>query len=260
MLKKGDKGARVELLQEKIGAFKDGDFGNKTEIKVKEYQKKNKLTQTGIVDDVMLKMLGMLKSTSIQKNGITEAQYQEAADLIGCDIAAIKAVDKIEASGNGFLANGEVKILFEPHVFWRELVAKGIDPEKHLFGNSDILYKKWKTGSYGTSSIQWGKMNRACKINTSAALKSASFGRFQIMGNNFKACGYNSVEAFVEAMKESEYNHLKAFISFVKTNRLDKYLISKNWAKFAEGYNGSGYKANKYDTKLFEAYTYFLKR
>jgi len=257
MLKKGDGGEQVRLLQEKIGAGIDGDFGKNTEIKVKEFQKLNKLPQTGIVDDVMLGMLGM---SVVQKNGITEAQYQEAADLIGCDVASVKAVDKIEASGNGFLANGDVKILFEPHVFWRELVAKGYDPHKHLFGNADILYQKWKTGFYGTSSIQWGKMNRACKINTSAALKSASYGRFQIMGNNYKACGYNSVEEFVAAMKESEYNHLKAFISFVKTNRLDRYLVTKNWAKFAEGYNGSGYKANKYDTKLFDAYNYFSKQ
>lgn len=260
MTKIGDSGATVKLIQEKLGLVADGNFGPKTEAKVIEFQKKNKLTADGIVGDSTLKALGITAAPSAptnSKNGITEAQYQEAAKALGCKVAAIKAVDKVEASGQGFLANGDVKILFEPHVFWRELVARGIDPNKHLPGNSDILYQKWKTGAYGGSNIQWAKMTRAMAIDKEAALKAASYGRFQIMGNNFKACGYKSVFEFVDAMKVNEYNHLLAFIGFVKTNKFDKYLILENWAKFAEGYNGSGYKQNKYDVKLLEAFNQF---
>jgi hypothetical protein len=254
MIRKGDNGPIVKLIQEKLGIYNDGDFGPNTEAKVIEFQKKNKLYVDGIVGDSTLKALGITTETKI---GISEYQYQIAAKSIGCKVAAIKSVDKVEASGNGFLSNGDVKILFEPHVFWRELVARGIDPNKHLAGNNDILYQRWKTGSYGSSNSQWSRMDRAIAIDKEAALKSASYGRFQIMGNNYKACGFNCVHEFVDALKISEYAHLLAFISFVKANRLDRHLITENWAMFASGYNGSGYKQNRYDVKLLEAFKFF---
>jgi hypothetical protein len=260
MIKKGDNGSIVKLIQEKLGIIQDGDFGPNTEAKVIEFQKKNKLDADGIVGDSTLNALGVKLPkvlTPDSKVGISEIQYQSAAKLIGCKVAAIKSVDKVEASGNGFLPNGDVKILFEPHVFWRELVARGIDPNKHVIGNKDILYQRWKTGSYGSSNTQWSRMDRAIAIDKEAALKSASYGRFQIMGNNHKACGFKSVHEFVDSMKISEYTHLLAFISFVKTNRLDRHLIAENWASFARGYNGSGYKQNRYDVKLLEAFQYF---
>jgi len=34
-------------------------------------------------------------------------------------------------------------------------------------------------------------------------------------------------------------------------------LQNKDWAKFAQGYNGSGYKANRYDEKILNAYKKF---
>lgn len=48
-LKLGSKGDAVKLVQAKVGATQDGVFGPKTEMLVKEWQKKNKLTVDGIV-------------------------------------------------------------------------------------------------------------------------------------------------------------------------------------------------------------------
>ena len=53
--------------------------------------------------------------------------------------------------------------------------------------------------------------------------------------------------------------HLEAFGKFIKLNsfrgnKLIDWLREKNWANFAHAYNGSGYKTNKYDTKLQVAY------
>ncbi len=55
-------------------------------------------------------------------------------------------------------------------------------------------------------------------------------------------------------MYENERKHLKAFGLFLKNNNLIEALQEKNWAKFAQGYNGLGYKQNKYDEKLAKAY------
>lgn len=51
LLKNGSKGNNVKLLQEKLGLNNDGNFGNVTEAKVKEWQIKNGLKADGIVGD-----------------------------------------------------------------------------------------------------------------------------------------------------------------------------------------------------------------
>ena len=70
-------------------------------------------------------------------------------------------------------------------------------------------------------------------IDRTAALQSASWGMFQIMGFNYQACGYGSVESFINDMFESESRHLTAFVGFIKKNKLASALKNKSWATFA---------------------------
>ena len=187
---------------------------------------------------------------------ITEKAFNDSAALIGVDPATIKAVAEVESSGDGFLPTGHPKILFEPHVFWAELKKRGKDP-KTITVASDILYEKWTTGKYGKTSAQPERLKRAIAINKDAALSSASWGKFQIMGYNWQLAGFATLDAFVAAMHIDEDQHLHAFINFVKNKGLVQFLVTKNWPKFSEGYNGSGYKQNKYDEKLADAYNKF---
>jgi hypothetical protein len=187
---------------------------------------------------------------------ITEKAFNDSATLLGVDPATIKAVAEVESSGEGFLPTGHPKILFEPHVFWAELKKRGIDPTK-VTGASDILYEKWTTGKYGKTSAQPERLKRAISINKDAALSSASWGKFQIMGYNYGLAGFADVDSFVAAMHIDEDQHLHAFVNFVKNKNLVDELQRKNWAGFALGYNGSGYKENKYDEKLAAAYNKF---
>ena len=193
---------------------------------------------------------------------ITEDQFKDAANELGCDIAAIKAVNKVESSGGGFLPNGDLKMLFEPHIFWKELIAVGISPAM-IQGNNDILYPKWKPGAYGKESAQNDRLQRAMKINATAALKSASYGAFQILGNNYRKAGYDAVENMVKDYKVSEGNQLISFVKYLKNTGIAQHLINKDWAAFAKAYNGSGYKgkadttADDYDLKLSAAYKTF---
>lgn len=185
---------------------------------------------------------------------ITEEQYQQAARTLGVDVATIKAVTEVESGGKGFLKTGEPVILFEPHVFWRELRNKGINPSDFEHGNEDILYPEWGMKPYGLSTKQHGRLARAVAIDRDSALKSASWGMFQIMGNNYRAAGYPNVQGFVNAMYHDEGAHLQAFVNFIKYNKLDRFLKIRDWAGFALRYNGKGYKKNKYDIKLAQAY------
>ena len=187
---------------------------------------------------------------------ITEKAFNDSAALLGVEPAVIKAVAEVESSGEGFLASGFPKILFEPHIFWKELNKHGIDPTS-IRNAEDILYQKWGSKPYGKNSAQPERLERAMTIDKIAALSSASWGKFQIMGFNYELAGFATLDAFVAAMHIDEDQHLHAFVNFVKNKNLVDELQRKDWAGFAIGYNGAGYKTNKYDEKLAAAYNKF---
>lgn len=59
LLKKGDKGENVKILQKALGVTVDGDFGPKTETAVKAFQKSKGLTVDGLVGNATQKALGI---------------------------------------------------------------------------------------------------------------------------------------------------------------------------------------------------------
>jgi hypothetical protein len=192
---------------------------------------------------------------------ITEQDYIDAAQELGCQPAAVKAVAQVESSGSGFLPTGELVILFEPHVFWRQLKKKGRDVASISAAHpelSDILYEKFKGHAGEKPSQQWERLRRAVNLPYNGAMtagyEATSFGKFQIMGFNHEACGYADVFELVGNLNKGESYHLKAFVNLIKDFGLGKVLAAKNWAKFALAYNGPAYKVNNYDTKLAAAF------
>lgn len=180
------------------------------------------------------------------KPTLNEADYTRAAKLCGCDIAAIKAVAEIESRDAGFHFDGQPVILFERHVFSR--LTKG------KFDKTHPKISNPSPGGYGYLSSQHNRLSEAAKLDRSAALQSASWGKFQVMGFNWQIAGYETLQKFINAMYRSEGEHLNAFIGFVRYNKLDVHLRDKNWVAFARGYNGPAYKKNQYDVKLANAY------
>jgi len=186
---------------------------------------------------------------------LTEADYAAAAKKLNCDIAAIKAVAEVESSGNGFLSDGRVKILFEGHQFYK--YTKGAFAVSH----PTLCYKKWTKKFYTTGpnadvrgAGELARLADAIALNRTAALMSASYGKFQIMGFNFAVSGFPTVDEFYESMQISEGEQLNAFCNYIKGNSIDDELRSHNWAGFAFRYNGAEYKKNQYDTKLAKAH------
>ena len=180
---------------------------------------------------------------------ITEQAFKDSAESLDVEVAAIKAVAEVESAGEGFLADGRPKILFEPHVFWKELKKRGIAPVV-----SDICYPIWGTKPYGKVSAQHARLEKAAEINRDAALSSASWGKFQIMGYNYKLAGYSTLQDFINDMYKSEDDHLRSFTAYIKNTFLNDELREKDWKGFARGYNGALYYKNNYDKKLAAAY------
>ena len=92
------------------------------------------------------------------------------------------------------------------------------------------------------------------KLDREAALQSASWGIGQVMGFNYKAAGFASVDAMVTDMVRDENAQLLAIANFIKGNNLASALQLQNWVSFARGYNGKDFKKNEYDTRLAAAH------
>lgn len=194
---------------------------------------------------------------------ITDKKYIEVAKSLNVEVAAIKAVAYVESTGKGFLSDGSPKILFEPHIFWRQLKKHGINPSILLKDSPQlktILYQKQGTLPYGKVSKQHNKLQRAVSVHREAALESASWGAFQVLGLNWKMLGYSSLQSFINAAYRSEDDHLEMFVRYISINNLVQYIKTKNWAKFAAKYNGKNYKKFGYDVKMAKAYEVFKKQ
>ncbi|WP_109217559.1 N-acetylmuramidase family protein [Klebsiella pneumoniae] len=189
---------------------------------------------------------------------LTEKDYQRAANQLGVPIAAVKAVASVESNGGGFLSDGRVKVQYEPHVMYQRVKLKfgQARADKELKAHPDLL--ALKPGSYQKLDQEDKDMDRAATlIDRQCALESASWGAFQIMGYHWKTCGYPTQQAFINA-QYSDAGQLDTFVRFVNADvRLVRALQRRDWAGFASVYNGPGYKANKYDTKMASAYAQF---
>lgn len=173
------------------------------------------------------------------------------AGYLGCEVAAVRAVLAIESRGQGFGSDDRPIILNEPHVFYRELK----DAQRSRAIQEGLAYPHQGAKPYPkTQAARYEWLEKASAIDETAALRSCSFGLAQIMGFNHEACGFDTVQDFVKAMTYSEGAQLYAMARFIVTNGLQKHLAAKDWAAFAKGYNGAGYRKNRYDVKLAAAY------
>jgi hypothetical protein len=176
--------------------------------------------------------------------------------LIGVGEDELHAVLDVETRGGGFDPQGRPKMLFEPHIFYREL-------ERHPIARQDavrlgLAYRKWRSGGYPLDSyprlMAAIALCRRHGVRIELALRSASWGLGQIMGFNHSAAGYLSAQDMVQAFIDDEETHLEAMVRFIRGNGLDTALRDHNWRAFARGYNGAGYAKHGYHTKLARAY------
>jgi len=198
----------------------------------------------GVPDPVAGPLAALL--TAGPRTALKDSDFAAAAASLGCDAKAIKAVAKVESSRSPFDPLGRPTILYERHLF-RRLTAGRFDSHPDLSNRA--------AGGYGKFAEQYGKLQRAYALDPDAALKACSWGMFQILGMNHKAAGFASVDTFVKAMCQTEADHLKAFVSFIKASPgLLVALRERDWSGFARRYNGPEYHKNHYDEKMADAY------
>jgi hypothetical protein len=173
----------------------------------------------------------------------------EACDLLTVGPAAIWTVLAVETHGCGFLPDRRPLILFERHIFHRNTGG--------IHSITDPQISSSKPGGYLGGMAEYDRLQRAIALDRTAALDSASWGIGQVMGFNAGLAGFESAEAMVTSMVQTEDSQLRAMVNFLKARDLDRALMRSDWVAFARGYNGKDFAKNHYDARLAASFGKF---
>lgn len=186
---------------------------------------------------------------------LSSGDVGKAAKQVGFETAVLLAFLEVEASGRGFDNRLRPKMLFEPHIFWRNLSGKLRSTAAAL----GLAYARWKPGNYPRES--YTRLAKAIDIAEEPAFLSASYGLGQIMGFNHKAAGHNSAKDLFETAQQGEYEQLVQLVTLMKSWGMAEmlrpgpdYSNPENWRKAVSKYNGKGYAKNRYHIKAAQAY------
>lgn len=190
---------------------------------------------------------------------ITYQDYVRAAETLGCEVSAIRAVASVESAGRGVLPDGRPTILYEAHVFDR--LTRGMFRSRVDRSGVKLSVPKWDRSLYGASGAhQYERLEDAIKLDEKAAVFACSWGMFQVMGFNYASLGFADFDTFREFVVNNDEGseQLEVFVRFILLNQLDDELQRLDWAGFARGYNGPAYRENRYDDKMASAYQRFV--
>jgi len=156
-----------------------------------------------------------------------ERDYERGAAALGTKPAHLMAVSAVESSGENFWTLGG-----------REVPP--IRPEAH----PDISSRSWNPElAARTRAEAWSQYERMKRLDQRAAAEATSWGPFQIMGFHWRAMGFPSVEAFVDAMDgPDDDGQMDTFVAFVKRDpNLLRAIRRGDWDAWETRYNGGGY-------------------
>ncbi len=188
---------------------------------------------------------------------LTEEDYVEVAAELDVEVAAIKAVVDIEAgrTHQGFWSDGKPLINFDLTMFRRMAAKNHVNLARYTHTHA-VVFSRPNVRRYGSQqAAQQARLDAARQIHDLSGIEGTFWGMFQIGGFNWKKCGTQSPDEFVELMSRSERDQLELFANFIRNTGLLNYLRTKNWAAFARGYNGTSYAARGYHRRLAAAYS-----
>ncbi|MCB1712378.1 MAG: DUF3380 domain-containing protein, partial [Candidatus Riesia sp.] len=145
----------------------------------------------------------------LESNAIT--QYAQKNNI---DPYLLQALVNIESGGSGFI-NGRLLIRTEAHLLikWEPKLNQffTVDPNepyvKHYFNSK--LY-------HGNQNKEWEAFDFARSRNKDVAYRATSYGKYQILGDNYNKLGFNTPEQLFLYLSESEENQDKVFFKYLE--------------------------------------------
>lgn len=192
-----------------------------------------------------------VQDSASRYTSLTDADFRKVAAELDVEVAAIKAVVRIEAGVRmeGFWAPGVPVINFD-----RSMYNKSKPPRNVKAPSSEKVPDGIKS-AYGKR--EWSQLVAARKVNLDKANMGTFWGMFQIGGFNYRQCGCKTVQEFVDRMSYSEFEQLELFANFIRNSGMLPALQAKNWASFARKYNGASYARKGYHTRMAAEYRKF---
>lgn len=188
----------------------------------------------------------------------TMAEVAEAAATARIPAAALLAVAEVESGGQtDVLIDGRR----EPLIRWEGHYFHMLLPEPLRARAVREKLASPRAGEIPNPSSQARRyeiLRRAMAIDEAAALSSASWGIGQVMGANWRLCGYPDVQALVATARRSVAGQIEVMMRFIQGAGLADELRRLDWAAFARVYNGPAYARNRYDTRMKAAYERYV--
>lgn len=164
------------------------------------------------------------------------------------------AQERLEARASMTAATAHVESLQQPFSEAGDPIAR---IEKHVWNRhafNDRARKEIgaiKVLNPADQAKRWENFNYLFSVDPLAAVKSTSFGAFQIMGFNHAACGFEDPLAFLDGMQAGAGAQTLAFCRFIEASpALHGAMKRRDFPTYARHYNGKGYERNKYDIKI----------
>ncbi len=188
---------------------------------------------------------------------LTDADFITAAQRLSprVDPVLVKALAEKESGGkSGFGGDGRIIIAFEGHKF-RKYTGRIYDrshPRLSYAYARATWRAKWVINNRDQPTA-WRTLETAMALDHDAALKSTSFGAFQVLGENHRDCGFPDVDDFVNLMKSGESGQLEAFVRFCKAKSgLVPAMERQDFDAIGTSYNGAAQQ--NYDSGLKAIY------
>lgn len=177
-----------------------------------------------------------------------------AARAQAITLAHVMAAYDVESTGQPFIA-GRPTILPEPHRFSRNT--------QHRFDGkvpARVSNRRWDRSLYpATQAARYDVLWDMIRLDPWAGFASASYGGFQVLGENYSLCEFADPMAFARAHAQTVAAHLMAFTMFVINRGLADDLgrcrpnDPESCVDFCRGYNGTAFRVNRYHERFARA-------
>ncbi|MHB2263902.1 N-acetylmuramidase domain-containing protein [Aliihoeflea sp. PC F10.4] len=184
------------------------------------------------------------------------AHIAKAFDLDPAALAAVAHIESNLVTHADIDGRREPLIRFEGHYFDRRLSGLKLERARQQGLASP---RAGAVKNPASQTARWKLLAAARAIDRKAADESTSWGIGQVMGAHWAWLGYATVDALVTEARDGVDGQLRLMARYIVRAGLRNKLASRDWAAFARAYNGPGFSANAYDTKLARAFAIYEK-